>query len=81
MIGGGSGDVQRELARLEASGLISVVRIGNQKHKQANRQSPIFEELRGIVIKTFGVADVLRVALAPLAGHAHTAFIYGSVAK
>jgi predicted nucleotidyltransferase len=79
--GGGSGAVQRELARLEASGLISSTRIGNQRHYQANRTSPIFEELRGIVLKTFGMADTLRAALAPLAGKVDAAFIYGSIAK
>lgn len=79
--GGGSGAVQRELARLEASGLVESSRIGNQKHYQANRQSPIFEELHGIVLKTFGVADVLRAALAPLANQLDLAFIYGSVAS
>lgn len=77
----GIGAVQRELATLEASGLVTTTRIGNQKHYQANRDSPIFEELRGIVIKTFGVADVLRAALYPLADKIRLAFIYGSVAK
>jgi len=79
--GAGTGAVQRELGKLTAAGLLSVTKIGNQKHYQANRQSPIFEELRGIVLKTFGVADVLREALAPLQNSIHTAFIYGSVAK
>ena len=77
----GIGAVHRELAALEAAGLVTATRIGNQKHYQANRTSPIFEELRGIVIKTFGVADVLREVLAPLAEKIQAAFIYGSVAK
>jgi len=77
----GIGAVHRELATLEAAGLVTATRIGNQKHYQANRASPIFEELRGIVVKTFGVADVLREALAPLAAKIRAAFIYGSVAK
>ena len=77
----GSGAVQRELARLEASGLVTVHRIGNQKHYQANRDAPIFEELRGIVLKTFGAADVLRNALAPLWPLVDVAFIYGSLAR
>ena len=77
----GSGSVQRELARLEASGLVTVHRIGNQKHYQANRAAPIFEELRGIVLKTFGVVDVLRATLAPLWPLVEVAFIYGSLAK
>lgn len=79
--GAGIGAVQRELERLESARLLTVSRIGNQKHYQANRQSPIFSELRGIVLKTFGVADQLRAALAPLAGKIRAAFIYGSVAK
>lgn len=77
----GIGAVQRELATLEAAGLVTAKRIGNQKHYQANRASPIFEELRGIVVKTFGVADVLREALAPVAAKIRAAFIYGSIAK
>jgi hypothetical protein len=65
LAGSGSGAVQRELARLEAAALVTVRRIGNQKHYQANHAAPIFEELRGIVLKTFGVAAVLRAALQP----------------
>jgi predicted nucleotidyltransferase len=48
----GIGAVQRELERLAAAGLLTVTRIGNQKHYQANRRSPIFEELEAIVLKT-----------------------------
>ena len=77
----GTGAVARELAALESAGLATVTRIGNQKHYQANRTSPIFEELRGIVAKTFGVADVLRASLAPLAVRIKIAFVYGSVAN
>lgn len=81
LAGGGSGGVQRELARLEQSGLVTVRRIGNQKHYQANPNSPIFEELRNIAFKTIGLAEPLRKALAPLATQIHAAFVYGSVAK
>ena len=79
--GAGIGAVQRELERLETAQLVTVSKIGNQKHYQANCDAPIFEELRGIVLKTFGVADHLRAALAPLAKRIRVAFIYGSVAK
>ena len=79
--GAGIGAVQRELERLESAQLVTVSKIGNQKHYQANREAPIFDELRGIVLKTFGVADHLRAALAPLAKRIRAAFIYGSVAK
>lgn len=77
----GTGAVQRELEKLAAVGLITTQSIGNQKHYSANCASPLFTELRGIVLKTFGLADVLRQALAPIASQIHIAFIYGSIAK
>ncbi len=77
----GTGAVQRELADLSAAGLLTVRKQGNQKHYQANAQSPVFAELRGIVLKTVGLADVLREALAPLAAQIAQAFVFGSLAK
>lgn len=79
--GAGSGAAQRELARLEASGLIVARRIGNQKHYQANAESPLFNELRTIVLKTVGLAEPIRSALRPMARRIQVAFVYGSVAK
>ncbi|HTP71479.1 MAG TPA: transcriptional regulator [Burkholderiaceae bacterium] len=81
LAGAGSGAVQRELARLQQSGLITVQPVGNQKHYRANTASPVFAELSAIVQKTFGLAEPLRAALAPLAKHITAAFVYGSVAK
>ena len=77
----GSGAVQRELAQLEAAELVTVKRVGNQKHYQANPLSPVFSELRGLILKTSGLVDVLRASLAPLAPQIEGAFIFGSVAK
>lgn len=77
----GTGAVQRELAALSEAGLLTVTKQGNQKHYQANADAPVFAELRGLVLKTMGLADVLRVALAPLAPQIDLAFVYGSVAK
>lgn len=77
----GSGAVQRELARLEQSGLVAVRRVGAQKHYQANPESPLFDELCGIARKTVGLAEPLRKALAPLAPKIAAAFVYGSIAK
>ena len=77
----GIGAVQRELKRLEAAGLITSRKVGNQMHYQANPGAAIFEELHGIVIKTIGLADVLRKALSPLKKHIELAFIFGSVAQ
>lgn len=81
MAGVGSGAVQRELARLAQSGLVTLRPVGNQKHYQANPDSPIFAELCGIARKTVGLAEPLRQALAPLAPQIKAAFVYGSIAK
>ena len=52
----GTGAVERELSRLQRSGLVNVERIDNQKHYRANREPPIFSELHGLVLKTVGSA-------------------------
>lgn len=77
----GRGAVQRELADLTAAGLLTLRAQGQQRHYQANRLAPVFPKLRGLVLKTFGLADVLRQALAPLPGQIKVAFVFGSVAR
>ena len=77
---GGTGAVHRQLARLAGAGLVTVTRSGNQKHYQARRESPVFAELHGLVVKTVAVVEPLRRALAPLAGDIDAALVYGSVA-
>ena len=56
-------------------------RIGNQKHYQANRDSPLFHELCSIIRKTVGLKEPVRAALQPLADKLKLALLYGSVAK
>jgi len=79
--GSGTGAAHRQLLRLEQAGLVRVTRIGNQKHYQADPGSPIFPELHGLVVKTVGLVEPLRVALAPIARQIDLAFVFGSVAK
>lgn len=81
LAGAGSGAVQRELARLLQSGLVTARAVGNQKHFQANPEAPIYAELCSIVQKTVGLTGPLGEALAPLAARIRAAFVYGSVAK
>jgi predicted nucleotidyltransferase len=78
---GGVGAVHRQLARLAETELVTVTRTGNQKRYQARRDSPVFEELHQLVVKTVGVAEPLRQALARKARVIRAAFVYGSVAK
>lgn len=77
----GTGAVQRELTKLEKAGLATVTRVGNQRHYQANAAAAVFKPLRDIVLKTSGVADVLKAALSPAASAIRVAFVYGSVSK
>lgn len=81
LTGAGSGAVQRELKRLSESGLVTSEMRGNQRHFQANPDSPIFHELTQIVQKTFGLAHPIREALAPYREAIRCAFIFGSIAK
>jgi predicted nucleotidyltransferase len=76
-----AGSLHRELKLLAEAELLVRQSVGRQVYYQANRQSPIFEELAGIFRKTAGLADVLRAALLPLANEVALAFIFGSVAQ
>jgi predicted nucleotidyltransferase len=73
-------NVSREMANLEELGILRSKRNGNLKHFQANRECPFFEELKGLILKTSGVAGRIRSALERLAG-IDFAFIYGSYAR
>jgi len=81
IVGADSTNVSRELARLAGLGLLTSREEGRQKYYQADPRSPLFPELRGLAVKTAGVIDVLREALAPAAGRIQAAFVYGSVAE
>ena len=81
LVSAGSGAVQRELAKLAHSGLVTVTQVGHQKHYQADPSSPIFVELCAVAQKTVGLAEPLREALAPLARRITAAFVFGSVAR
>ena len=77
----GRGTVSRELKRLVSAGVLTAIKEGNQIHYQANSDCPIYEELKSIVRKTFGVTDEIRQALQPIEKKIELAFIYGSMAK
>jgi predicted nucleotidyltransferase len=76
-----AGTLTRELKRLAEVGLLKQEKRGNQLLYSANRASPIFGELAGILRKTSGLADVVAEALAPLSDRIDAAFIFGSVAR
>lgn len=73
--------VQREVERLKNSGLLERNVRGNRVYLRANRSSPIFEEMRSIIIKTVGLGDILRRSLSGEEKQIEAAFVFGSVAR
>jgi predicted transcriptional regulator len=73
--------VQREMKNLTDTSIIIREVQGRQVYYHANEKCPIFEELKAIVRKTFGVTDVIRQSLASGAHRIRIAFIFGSVAR
>ena len=80
LTGVAAGPLQRELKQLSDASIVTRSESGRQVYYQANRQNAVFAELRGLVIKTTGVADILLRALSPLSPQIECAFIYGSFA-
>ena len=78
--GSALGAVQRELGVLVDAGILTRAVQGRQVYYRANRACAVFEELRSIVVKTSGLADVLRGALSTSSGRIDAAFVYGSMA-
>ena len=75
------GTLTRELRLLADVGLLTQEKRGNLTLYRANRASPIFAELSGILRKTSGLADVIVEALTSLAHEIEVAFIFGSMAR
>lgn len=76
----GTGTVQRELSRLVDADLVVRQKDGRQVYYGANRKSYVYNEIRGLVIKTFGLVDIIRDTLDPVSRKIGCAFIYGSQA-
>lgn len=75
-----SSSLQRELHDLTEAGILKTHKQGRMVYYQANRDSPVFPDLRGLLLKTAGLVDVLSHALKPVAPKVVTAFVYGSIA-
>jgi predicted nucleotidyltransferase len=75
-----SSSLQRELQDLTEAGILNTHKQGRMVYYQANRESPVFPDLRGLLLKTAGLVDVLAQALKPVASKVRTAFVYGSIA-
>jgi predicted nucleotidyltransferase len=80
-IGASVGSVQRELTLLDGAGLIERSVLGNQVFYRANRDHPVFAELRALLAKTIGVFQLLKTSLDSLSPRIDFAFVFGSVAR
>lgn len=74
------GTLHRELTALASIGVVTRNQVGRQVFFAANRDSPVFEDLAGLLRKTAGLVDVIRNGLEPHATLIRVAFIYGSMA-
>jgi DNA-binding transcriptional ArsR family regulator len=73
-------NLSRELASLEKMGILISFREGNLKKFRVSRECSFFEEMKGFVLKTVGIAGQLKSALGHIKG-LNFAFLYGSIAK
>ena len=73
--------VMRELHALRDAGILLSKNVGRQVIYRLNPDCPIYEELRAIIRKTVGLADVLKDAMAPLSDRIDLAYIFGSHAS
>jgi len=76
-----SSSLQRELQDLTDASILKTHRQGRMAYYQANVDSPLFSDLRGLLLKTAGLADVLMDALKPVASKLRVVFVYGSIAS
>jgi predicted nucleotidyltransferase len=77
----GTGAVHRELEKLTGASIVSITMFANRKLYRANRQSPIYDELHGIILKTVGLLEPIREALKRFRTKIEVAFVYGSIAR
>ena len=73
------GTVQQELRRLTRVGLVQARKDGNRVYYRANREHPAYADLCSLVLKTDGLAGVLRPAFET--PDVNIAFVFGSVAR
>ena len=72
--------VEKELKNLYDGGILRRELAGNQHRYQFDPECPIGGEIKGLIIKTVGIAEVLKNSLDPVEEEIDRAFIYGSFA-
>lgn len=73
--------IQRGLARLVEAGVVEQASRGNRVYYRVNQAHPAFQDLKGMILKTVGLGDTLRVQLREVGDRVKVAFLYGSSAR
>jgi predicted nucleotidyltransferase len=71
--------VRQDITKLIDLDLVRDRRDGNRRYCRANIDHPLYEEIHRIILKTAGLADVIRHAIGN--DGIHVAFVFGSVAR
>lgn len=71
--------IKRELDRLEEMGLVVSEKVANLKYFKADKQSPLFSELKNLIAKSLGLSGALKNLFKR--NSVKAAFIYGDYAE
>ena len=71
--------LRQELRKLVRLDLVQSRRDSNRVYYRAKTESPLYPEIRNLVLKTSGLSDVLKSALADK--RIRVAFVFGSIAS
>lgn len=71
--------LRQELRKLVRLDLVQSRRDSNRVYYRAKTESPLYPEIRNLVLKTSGLCDVLKSALTDK--RIHVAFVFGSIAR
>ena len=74
------GTVQQEINKLQRLDIITRIKDGNRIYYKANTDHPIYPEIRNLVLKTSGLAELLKDALSAET-KIKIAFVFGSIAR
>ena len=72
--------VDRELKNLFSGGILTRIVSGNQHRYQLDPSCPINMEIKGIIIKTVGITDLLEKVLQPVEKEIHVRALKGATA-
>jgi predicted nucleotidyltransferase len=74
------GTVQQEIKKLLRLDIITRIKDGNRSYYKANTDHRLYPDIRNLVLKTNGLADLLKTALSADA-KIKIAFVFGSFAR